>query len=243
MRTVTRGRLGRSQVIAVKVSGPIGRQRAPALVVAAALTLVLAACSGSFAPFGRHGEGAVQTETRTVAAFSRIDVSAGIRVVGSIGPAQPLTVSAQANILPVIATDVVDGTLRIHSTEGYTSTEPVQVTFVSPTLDGLVLSGGSNSGIQGLAATTLSAELSGGSVLTAAGTATTVRLVVSGGSRVDLGGLAATSVAVEASGGSNVTVQASGTVSGSASGAAHVTVGGGAQVSVEATGGAVVTTQ
>lgn len=211
------------------------------LVALSTLMLALAACSGGFSPFGRHGEGAVQTETRQVAAFSRIEVSAGIRVVGSIGPAQPLTVSAQANILPVISTDVVGGTLRIHSTEGYTSTEPVQVTFVNPTLDGVLLSGGSNVQVQGLAATTLSVDLSGGSVLTATGTATTLTLVVSGGSRADLGGLAATSVAVEASGGSNVLVQASGTVSGSASGAAHVTVAGAAQVSVEATGGAVVT--
>ena len=134
-------------------------------------------------------------------------------------------------------------TLSIHGTELYNTTEPVLVTIVTPALNGIDLSGGSQGTAPGLTGDQLAVGLSGGAGLTASGSVTALTLNVSGGARADLGGLAAETVAVNASGGANARVSASIAVTGSASGGSHVTVVGGATVQVETSGGASVSTE
>lgn len=203
----------------------------------AAAAMLLSACSAGGGLFGTTGSGPVTTETRETAAFTKVEASGGIRVTVRIGPAQPAEVRAQENILPLIATDVEGTTLRIRGTGSFTTTEGVEVTVVTPALDGISLSGGSNAHIEGLDADRLEAELSGGSVLTATGVAASVTLTASGGSRAELVELTATTVAIDLSGGSTATVQASDEVSGSSSGGARATVVGDAEITVETSSG------
>jgi hypothetical protein len=190
---------------------------------------------------GRSGAGPVKSETREVKAFTKIDVSGGINVNVSIGPLKPLEVSAQENILPLIATDVEGDTLRIHGTGSYTSSEPVVVTIVTPDLSTVTSSGGSAVTIEGLQADALDLNMSGGSGVTAKGAVKTLTIEASGGSRFTLGELAANGATVDLSGGANGTVQATATLRGSASGGAHLTVLGNASVDVSTSGGAEVT--
>jgi hypothetical protein len=201
--------------------------------IAAATAIVLAA---SIIGCNR-GAGEVKTETRQVAGFSRIDVGGGIGLTVRIGPAPSLEVRAQENILPLIASNVENATLRIHSTQAYTTSEGVHVTIVTPTLAGIAMSGGSQGQVAGLAADELAIDLSGGSALTASGTARSVIVNANGGSRGTLSELAATTVTVDMSGGSTATVRASDEVKGSASGGSRVTVLGDAKLNVQATGG------
>lgn len=209
----------------------------------ALVTVLLAACSSNGGLLGTTGEGALKSETRQSGAFSHLEVSGGIRVGVRIGPAQPLTVRAQENILPLIATEVVGDTLRIHSTHLYTTSETVEVTISTPTLSGITMSGGSHGQIEGLAVDRFDADLSGGAVASAAGTASSVSLGVSGGSRAEFADLATKTIRVDLSGGSNATIQASEQVNGSASGGAHATVLGNATISVSTTGGSSATRQ
>ena len=145
--------------------------------VVAALSVSLTACS----LVGTRGEGAVTSEMRQTDDFSRIESGGGIHVSVGIGPASSLEVSAQGNILPLIVTDVVDGTLRIRSSKGFTTTERVDVTLTTPQLERIQISGGSRGYVDGLAVEAFDVQLSGGSVLTANGTANTMVLGVSGG--------------------------------------------------------------
>jgi hypothetical protein len=184
-----------------------------------------------------RGAGEMKTETRQVAGFSRIDVGGGIGLTVRIGPAPSLEVRAQENILPLIASNVENATLRIHSTQAYTTSEGVHVTIVTPTLGGITMNGGSQGQVAGLAADELAIDLSGGSALTASGTARSVTLKANGGSRGTLSDLAATTVTIDMSGGSTATVRASEEVKGSASGGSRVTVLGDAKLNVQATGG------
>jgi hypothetical protein len=209
----------------------------------ALMTMLLGACSTSGGLLGTRGEGAVKSETRQSAAFSHLDVSNGIRVAVRIGPAEPLVVRAQENLLPLIATEVLGDTLRIHSTHSYTTSETIEITIVTPTLNGITMSGGSHGQIDGLAVDRFDADLSGGAVVSAAGTASSVSLGVSGGSRAEFADLATKTVRVDLSGGSNATIRASEQVNGSASGGAHATVLGKATISVSTTGGSSATRQ
>lgn len=211
--------------------------------MAVVATIVFAASSAgcTSGTSGVTGEGPVQSETRQTDTFTRIDVSEGIGVTVLIGPAQPLEVSAQENILPVVATDVEGDTLRIHGSESYSTSEGVEVAVVIPTLLGISMSGGSQGSIEGLDTETLDIELSRGASVTATGSASSVALNMSGGSRAGLEDLIAQTITLDLSGGAAATVQASSEVSGSASGGARVSVLGDAQLNVEVSGGSEVT--
>jgi hypothetical protein len=210
---------------------------APVVVVASMVLAGLAGCGSS----GVTGDGPVQTETRKADAFTQIEVSGGISVTARIGSSYALEVSAQENILPFIAIDVEGDTLRIRSTESYSTSEGVEVAVTTPALVGISMSGGSQGRIEGLDAERLDIELNGGAAVTATGTATSLALNMTGGSRASLENLAATTITLDLSGGTTATVQASDRVSGSASGGSRVSVLGDAQLNVEVSGGADVT--
>jgi hypothetical protein len=188
------------------------------------------------------GQGPVTTETRETRAFARIEVGAGVRLELSIGPAGPIEVSAQANVLPAIGTDVSGDTLRIEAREDYTTTVPVTVTVTVPAIHAVSLSGGAAATISGLDSDAIELSVKGGARATVVGTTGTVTLTADGGSTVDLGALTAGEVSVTLAGGSAATVSASGTVHGFANGGSQLTVRGSAVVSVEESGGASVVT-
>ena len=189
---------------------------------------------------GTRGEGAIKSETRQTEAFTRIESGAGIHVSVGIGAASPLEVKAQANILPLIVTEVMDGTLRIRGSRSFTSSETVQVILTTPAVDRIVLTGSSRGTIDGLASDAFDAEVTGGSVLTATGTTESISLDASGGSVAQLDGLVATMVDVDISGGSRAEVRATDLVKGSATGGSRVTVAGGAMTTVDTNGGSQV---
>jgi Putative auto-transporter adhesin, head GIN domain len=218
------------------VFAPSGRHTFLVAAAVVAFSASLSACD----LVGTRGEGAVAVEMREVKAFSRIESGSGIHVSVGIGPSSSLEVSAQGNILPLIVTEVVDGTLRIRSSKSFTTTERVEVTLTTPQLEGIQLTGGSRGDVDGLVANAFDVVLSGGSVLTARGTANTMVLGVSGGSVGELEGLTATTIKVDLSGGSRVALRATDLVNGSASGGSRVSVAGGAVASVNATGGSQV---
>jgi hypothetical protein len=208
-----------------------------ALVAAVAMVAGLAACS----VFGTEGTGDIQTESRTVPAFTRVDVEDGIRAVITHGAVATVEVNAQANILPLVVTQVADGTLRVHAKEGYHTDVPVEVDITIPGIEAVFLSGGAHADVTVGDVDALQMDLSGGSNATATGTASSLTLQASGGSQADLGMLRAVGVGLDLSGGSNATVSATGKASGTASGGSHVTVLGGGTIDVDASGGSSVT--
>ena len=150
-----------------------------------ALGLLLAG-AGAGCELGTRGEGAMKSETRQVAAFSRIETSAGIDVSVTFDPTPSLEVHAQANLLPLIVAEVKDDTLHLRTTQPYTTTEKVEVVLTTPSLTRVVLSGGSHGQITDLQAEAMELELSGGSRLDATGKATNLTLGMSGGSAAGL---------------------------------------------------------
>ena len=66
---------------------------------------------------GVHGNGNVLKETRKVSSFDGIDVSGAFDIILRQGATEDVTVEADANLLPLIRTKVVGGTLNIETTE------------------------------------------------------------------------------------------------------------------------------
>ena len=204
----------------------------PAILALAALAAATMACDLNMT----RGEGDMTSETRVVGDFSRIETGAAIDVDVRIGPGSTLEVRGQSNIVPIIVTDVANGTLRIRSDHGYTSTERVEVVLTAAHLDGIVLSGGSHGRIEGLDTAAFRIEASGGSRVTASGSAGTLALEMSGGSAAELADLSTETITLDLSGGCRAELRASDHVNGSATGGSRASILGNAQISVTTTG-------
>jgi len=187
-----------------------------------------------------QGQGPVTSEAREVGAFSRIEATAGIRVVVHIGPSEAVEVSAQENLLPVIATNRRGDTLSIEASEDFTTLEPVTVTIVVPALDGITLSGGSQAVIDGLDAESLELRIRGGAQVTAAGSVSSVTLHADGGASANLEDLSVRVATVAVDGAATAILTAVDEVTGTAAGGSRLTVLGDAVVSVEEIAGSEV---
>jgi len=211
----------------------VGVRRAAHLITAAAAMAALVGCTLS----GTVGSGPTVSENRTVAEFDRIEVDAGIAVEIQIGPVQSVQVQAQQEVLPRITTEVASGVLKIHHASAFVAAQTPHVAVVTPALNGVAASGGSQVTADGIAADTFDVNLNGGSTLTATGTANAVAVQVNGGARASLFGLLAKTVFLDVNGGSNADVNASVAVTGSVNGGSSATVAGGGAINASANGG------
>jgi hypothetical protein len=185
------------------------------VAVAGALFLAvpLAACN--------PGSGDLTTEVREVDDFDSIEASDAVNVELTVEPGAETSVSVtyDDNLIDQIVTEVRGSTLEI-SIDGHVSTFGGG-RFVAVTVDSLE-----------------TIEASGAVDVNGEGQLDTYELVASGASDVDFSDLTAVDVTIEISGASDVTLSASGSVTGEVSGASDVTVEGSPNNVVVETSGA-----
>jgi hypothetical protein len=197
-----------------------------AALVALAAAVILVGCS-ALPPLASlttpvKGEGTAQSETRSLAAFDRVSVGAGMKVVIGAGAESSVTVSAPANLLPLIKTVVVDGQLVVTTPPpGVSSTEPITLTLAVPALTSVALSGGATGFLEHTGGP-LNVDVSGGSSLKAIGTTPNVTVTASSGAKASLGELKAANGKVTANDGASAELNVTGTLTGIAEGGATV---------------------
>jgi hypothetical protein len=196
-------------------------------VLVPALVASLTAC-GDVAiapePTPVPGSGDVVTEARDVGTIERISVAAPITVVLRTGEPGSVTVSAQANIQPLVNTEVKDGQLIVNvSSPGYETTEPVTLTVVAPAITSVTVSGGATGVIEAVA-DALRVDLSGESELDGLGRVGTLTLTMSSDARAAFAELIAESAVVALSGGAAAELTVVDSLTGDASEGATVTL-------------------
>ncbi len=142
------------------------------------------------------GAQAQQQQSRPVTGdFQQVESGGGIDVYLTQGPTAAVTVEAPPEALPHVVTEVRNGALVIHWEQNFSwhglmgPQRGVKVYITAPHLTGLVLSGGADAhGQTPLRADDFSIRASGGSDVTLALQAKTVRAESSGGSDVTLTG-------------------------------------------------------
>ncbi len=174
------------------------RRRAPAILVALAMTSALAVsvtgCAvgdggstkiGS-APY-EQGSGTVATQTRELEAFHAVSASQGVVVFVSTGASNAASVTADDNLLAHVTTDVTDGTLAIAVDGSIETRHPlrVDVTVASP-IDAIAADAGASVDCEDLQPASLVIRASSGASVRAGGRATSLELTVDTGSTVDL---------------------------------------------------------
>ncbi|MEQ1906379.1 MAG: head GIN domain-containing protein [Pirellulaceae bacterium] len=179
------------------------------------------------------GSGVIKTETRTISDFERIEFKGGGKIEFAAGDATKCEVEIDDNILGLITTEVVDGTLVISNTESYQTSKGLTVRLATKSLTGVSISGGCDFIGTGLDADQFKINVTGSGDLKLKGQAKKLSINISGSGDIRSEEFAVDDVSVN--------IQGSGSFVGQANKTLNVEIAGSG--SVDYTGDATVTKQ
>lgn len=156
------------------------------IIVLFIFTIAITACNGE-----TRGSGKVVAEERSVSGFERVDLSG----VGSAtiiqGDTEKLVIEAEDNIMPLVTSEVKDGTLFLGQKENalLTPTEPIKYTVTMVNITGLSASGSGGFDAETIETSTLELSLSGsGGINVTTLDADSLAVKISGSGLVRVGG-------------------------------------------------------
>jgi hypothetical protein len=187
-----------------------------------------------------QGSGIVATEARDVAGFSQVRLEGVGHLVVEQGAAEALTISADDNILPLIAAQVYGDELVLGTMTDKTwaSPNPIVYTLTVVDLERLTVHGAAAAEIRGLEADRFAIQIEGAASVSAWGRADEHEVVLSGVARYDARDLVSREVRVDIAGVSRAVVHARETLEGRVEGESTLEYAG--QPSVNVTGGGAV---
>ena len=172
------------------------------------------------------GSGNVVTVSRDVPSFTKIDLNGAASVSITVGKKTAVAISGDDNIVPLIHTEVNDGTLVISQTRGYSTDNGLDIRVSTPELVGSTLSGAGSLTADGISSKSFTADVAGAGRLDLAGTTGSVDVNVAGVGAVELGSLIARIAHVTLSGTGSVHVYASGTLDATVNGVGNIRYSG-----------------
>lgn len=132
-----------------------------------------------------EASGPMQTENRQVGSFHGVSAGSIVELTFRQGPEPKVEVSAQADVLPHVATKVEDGILRVELESGtFHHVDAVRVTVTNPRLDFIGISGSAKGTVSGIDEEALHIDVSGAGGLTIDGNAKGVATDVSGSGKL-----------------------------------------------------------
>ena len=176
-----------------------------ALVLAVALVVAL---NYDFSTTVVQGSGDVATDVRTLPPFASVDLAGANTVTIGVGGEQRVVVRGDENVIPLVTTDVEDGTLVIAQSESFDTATSLTVEIVVPALDAVRLSGAGTIAVDGHDLDQLALSLPGSGTLRGSGDAQRLEVELGGTGDLELGALVATHATVALSGSGNVHVHA-----------------------------------
>lgn len=157
-----------------------------------------------------EGSGRVVRQSRAVSAFDRVETLGSETVEVRFGPQPSLVVEADDNILPLITSEVRNGTLRIATRGSFRSRGGIRVWLTTPSLEAFKTSGSGNVTIHGARSDRLELTINGSGNMRATGSIRQLDLNIHGSGAAQLASLSAGSVTVNLYGSGDTTVRASG---------------------------------
>lgn len=165
--------------------------------------LLLAACGGP------AGDGPVSTESRNVGDFQALRIGGAANATIRVGPAPSLTITASADTLAGIRTEVRDGTLVVEQKGRlFWSGEDVKLEITVPVLREVTVNGAGHVEVHEASGDALRLTLQGAGHLVARGEIGSLDVTINGAGNGELSGLRARAVKAVVNGAGNVTVHA-----------------------------------
>ncbi|HWA80521.1 MAG TPA: DUF2807 domain-containing protein [Acetobacteraceae bacterium] len=139
-------------------------------------------------------KGPIETERRALPGYSGIQLDAPADLTFSPSDKTGVAVTAPADVLKLIRTEVEGGTLVIALNGSVVLSSPIEIAASGPNLTGIALTGAGTVKAAGLSGPDLNISLSGSGGVTADGHVTQVGIRVSGSGDVDVAAIPAASV-------------------------------------------------
>jgi hypothetical protein len=165
------------------------------------------------------------TEMRQVGRFSGIELGTEAEADFSIGPNPSIAISAPANVLPLVHTQVRDGVLTVWLENRVMISKPLKLVITGPSLQAISIPGSATMTASGLSGDSLDVSVSGSGVIVASGTVKNVRVAIVGVADVDVSAIHAKTLTANVSG--------SGDLHGYASDSATLDISGSGEVQVD----------
>jgi hypothetical protein len=156
------------------------------------------------------GSARVVQQSRAVGEFRGVQTMGAEYVDIRFGPRASVVIAADDNILPLLSSRVVNGTLKIESRGSYRTRSPIRVWITTPRLEEYTSMGSGNAVIHDVNTPHLKITLQGSGDIQANGRAGELDLALMGSGRARLADLSATDVSAGIFGSGEATVRASG---------------------------------
>ena len=192
---------------------------------------------------GVSGSGNIVKQTRDISDFKALDVGGVFKVEVTAQKEFKVEVESDDNLLPLIRTEVRDGTLYVEADKHLKSSSPIIVRVSAPDIENFGASGASNISVTNIKNDHVGVDSSGASKISIQGDTRDLAVDVSGASRIDAASLNTAIAKVGASGASNVAVTVSDELTVDASGASKITYSGTPKNIVKKTSGVSSVTQ
>lgn len=206
---------------------------------AATMLLVCAsACHGKGTSDGQRvqGNGVAKTETRDVGAFDSVELDGALQVELVSAPVAKLTLTGDANVLPLITTSVSGGKLIVRETRDVQQKTALVLTIEAPSLAQVDVNGSASLHATGLVGPRFALRSQGASTAQLAGQVDKLEIDVGGAGRVWASALVAKDVRVGISGAGSVEVDAVNKLKADVSGVGSVRYSGTPSVEKTVTG-------
>jgi putative autotransporter adhesin-like protein len=206
--------------------------------------LSLVCCGGAVLMFGVSedsfvavaGSGVPASETRDVTGFTGVLVAGSTDLEIVVGEDFSVALHADDNVLPLIVTEVVGTTLKISTTDSYSSGTDVRAVITMPAIAEVMIHGSGDIDVRGISGARFRAKIEGSGDVIAVGTVDVAIAEVSGSGDIDFYDLASTSAEVVVQGVGDVTVNASKELDVRIDGVGDVTYRGTPQVTKQISG-------
>jgi len=157
-----------------------------------------------------QGSGHVVQQRRDVGDFRRVETLGSEDVDVRFGPTRSVVIAADDNILPLLSSRVVGGTLKFESRGSYRMRGPIRVWITTPRLDEFKTVGSGNVVIHDVNSSSLKLSLHGSGDIQANGRTQQLDLALMGSGRARLADLLATDVSAGVFGSGDAIIRATG---------------------------------
>jgi hypothetical protein len=160
-------------------------------LVALLVPLTILSCRISFDGPSVAGSGVTTSQTRSVPAFDRIGIGGAYDVVVRVGATRSVVLEGDDNLLPLIRTEVRNGTLHIESDEDLEPrNEDIRIEIGIETLNGVHSGGSSDVAVRDVRSDGFDVTVSGSSELTASGEFGDLTTSIAGSGEIQMDGTA-----------------------------------------------------
>lgn len=155
---------------------------------------------------GVKGSGNIAVEKRNARDFSSVDVGGAFVVEIESGKDFSLEVEADDNLLPLVTTEVKNGTLRIDSNQRFSTGKRIKVRVSAPDIERLEVSGASKATLNNVDNENLVVDVGGASGVIVKGSTGVLTVDMGGASRINASELVTKKTVVDGGGASSAKV-------------------------------------